>query len=204
MQDYAVLGISGGGPFAVATAVADPDAVRAVAVVGGVGPWRVLDEPTADDNEERSCLALLDAGDVAGAEVGLRRIAEREWGGLRALDDDARVDEMLAEPDGPVSPLTRDDDYRALWVASTELLLARLDGYVFDCLAWGRTWDVDPSDVVAPTLVWDAEGVGARHGRWYAERIAGSELMLFPGETHLDACDGHWPDVLAGLLRVWA
>ena len=197
------MGISGGGPFAVATGIADPDAVRAVAVVGGVGPWRVLEEPTETDIEERTCLDLLDVGDVAGAEAGLRRIAEREWGGMRVLDDGARVDEMLAEPDSPVSPLTRDDDYRALWVASTALLLDRLDGYVFDCLAWGGNWDVDPSDVVAPTLVWDAEGAGARHGRWYAERITGSELVLFPGESHLDACDGHWPEVLAGLLRVW-
>jgi pimeloyl-ACP methyl ester carboxylesterase len=204
LQDYAVLGISGGGPFAVATAVADPVAVHAVAVVGGVGPWRDLDEPTEEDIEERGCLDLLDAGDVAGAEAGLRRIAEREWGGMRGLDDGARVDEMLAGPDSSVSPLTRDDDYRALWAASTALLLDRLDGYLCDCLAWGGTWDVDPSEVVAPTLVWDAEGAGARHGRWYAERIVDSELVLFPGESHLDVCDSHWPEVLAGLLRVWA
>lgn len=203
MQDYGVLGISGGGPFAVATGVADPGRVRCVAVVAGVGPWRILDDPT-EDLEERACLALLDAGDAAGAEAGMRALAEEWFSGLRLLEDGARVDEVLAEPECPVSALARDEDYRALWVTNMALVLGRGDGYVFDNLAWGGTWDVDPSDVVAPTVVWDsALGAGARHGRWYAERIAGSELVLFPGESHLDACDGHWPEVLAGLLRVW-
>ena len=134
IQEYAVLGISGGGPFAAATGVADPGAVRAVAVVAGVGPWRVLDD-LSEYVEERGCLALLDLGDVAGAEAGMRRLTEEEFSGLRLLDDDARVDEMLAEPDSPVSPLTRDDEYRALWAANLALVLDRVDGYVFDNLA---------------------------------------------------------------------
>src|SRR5215212_9396564 len=46
LEEYAVLGTSGGGPFAVAAAVADPDVVRAVGVVAGIGPWRLLNEPS--------------------------------------------------------------------------------------------------------------------------------------------------------------
>jgi len=65
------------------------------------------------------------------------------------------------------------------------VVLDGLDGYVFDNLAWGGTWDVDPHDVVAPTVVWDGEGEGARGGRWYADEIAHSGLMIFPGEGHL-------------------
>lgn len=202
LAEYAVMGISGGGPFAVATAVADPDRVGAVAVVGGVGPWRVLDEPTDEDLEDRGHLARLDAGDVTAARDGLRRTAERDMGAWRALDDDARVDAILASD--VESPLTHDDAYRALWAANMALVLDKLDGYVLDNLAWGGVWDVDPSDVVAPSLVWDADGEGGRHGRWYADRMAGSELVIFPGEGHLDVCDSHWPEVLAGLLRVWA
>jgi pimeloyl-ACP methyl ester carboxylesterase len=199
LHEYAILGISGGGPFALATAVADPDAVRALAVVGGVGPWRVLDEPIEVDDEYRACLAKLDSGDTAAAWEGMSRIAEQEMDGWRALDDDARVDAVLREPS---SPLVHNDDYRALWAANMAVVLNCLDGYVRDNLAWGGRWDVDPHEVVAPTVLWDADGDGARHVRWYAEQIVGSELVIFPGEGHLDICDSHWPEVLA--LRVWA
>jgi pimeloyl-ACP methyl ester carboxylesterase len=41
-------------------------------------------------------------------------------------------------------------------------------------------------------------------GRWYHDRIDRSRLKIFPGEGHMDACDRHWPEVLAGLLGAWA
>src|SRR6187401_46353 len=43
LDAYAVFGLSGGGPFAVATAVADPSHVRALGIIGGIGPWRLLE-----------------------------------------------------------------------------------------------------------------------------------------------------------------
>ena len=200
VPEYAVLGISGGGPFATATAIAAPGAVRALAVVGGIGPWTVLDQPTTQDSEERACLEQFDAGDATSAWVGLRALVERDWGGLRALSDEARIDAMLDEPD---SPLFHDEDYRALWAANMSVVLDRLDGYLIDNLAWGGAWDVDPRDVVAPTVVWDTDGDGAGHGSWYATCIPGSELLIVPGEGHLDVCDRHWSEVLTSLLRVW-
>ena len=95
----------------------------------------------------------------------------------------------------------------ALPQEALRVVLGGFDGYVFDQLAFaGLTWDVDPRDAEAPALLWYGEadeGCPPTYGRWYAERIAGSHLTVFPGEGHLDVCDGHWPEVLAGLLRVW-
>ncbi len=204
LDEYAVLGISGGGPFALATAVAAPAEVRVLCLVGAVGPWRALDEPSDRDAEDRALLARLDAGDCVGARDGMRRAAERDLGPLRRMDDDARVDAIL---DGPASPLTRDEQYRALWAANMAVLLDApdgLDGYVEDNLAWGAAWDADPLAVSAPTLVWDGDGGDdARHGRWYADSITGSSLVVHRGEGHVDVCDGHWPEVLAALTSAW-
>ncbi len=196
---YAVFGTSGGGPFAQATVVADPSSVRALGVVGGVGPWRLLDGPSANP-EDRECLALMDAGDLAGAWAGLHRRCEEELGGL-TLDEAVEV--IFA---GEESSLIHDDRYRAIWVDNMRVVLDNLDGYVLDNLAWGGTWDVDPRDVVAPSLLWYGEldeGCPPAHGQWYADRIAGSQLIILPGRGHLDVCDAHWPEVLAGLLRIW-
>ena len=198
---YAVFGSSGGGPFAVATAIADPDGVHALGVVGGVGPWRQLDAATSLP-EDRSLLALLDAGDIAAAWAGLSRQTEEELGGL-SLDDAVEV--MFA---GEKSWLLQDERYRAIWLDNMRVVLDNRDGYVFDNLAWGGNWDIDPREVEAPSLLWygemDEHCPPATHGRWYTDRIAGSQLIVFPGEGHFDVVDGHWPEVLAGLLHIWA
>jgi len=201
---YAVFGQSGGGPFAVATAVADPGHARALGVVGGVGPWRLLDDPSSLP-EDRACLALLDAGDLDGAWKRMRATAVRDFDPLTALDDDGRVDAFMAEVSGD-STLLRDPAYRAIWAENLRIVLDGVDGYVLDNLAWGGTWDVDPRDVGAPALLFygdaDSHCPPDLHGRWYADRIAKAELVVFPGTGHMDVVDAHWPEVLTGLLRI--
>lgn len=201
LDGYAVFGSSGGGPFAIATAVADPGTVRALGAVGGVGPWRLL-EPLSVYAQERECLALLDAGDVAGAWACMHLTSSlSRAGGLVTIDD--AVDAILSDDE---SSLIHDEGYRAIWSDNIRVVLDNLDGYTFDNLAWGGTWDVDPREVVAPSLLWygaDDEHCPPTYGQWYADRIAGSQLIIFPGGGHFDVIDSHWPEVLAGLLRIW-
>lgn len=209
LSEYAVAGTSGGGPFAVATAVADPERVRAVGVVAGTGPWRVLLEPSEqreqsdEEIEERGFLALLDAGDLAGARAGYLASMTRDLAGLADLDDEARVDAFFGGSDhGPRDPFSR-----SVWADNLAEVATRLDGYVFDNLAWGAAWDIDPRDVVAPTTLWygDADdSCPPAHGQWYADRIAGAELVILPGEGHMEVCSDHLPEVLATLLRHWS
>src|SRR5258705_12493668 len=71
-------GASGGGPFAVAAAAVDPQRVRAVGVVAGIGPWRELADPWTEP-EERACLARLDEGNLVGARAGMRDLVENVW-----------------------------------------------------------------------------------------------------------------------------
>ena len=197
---YAAVGSSGGGPFAVATAVADPSRVRVLGVVGGVGPWRLL-QPSSFLPEDRECLALLDAGDLAGAWEIFRGQYEEEFGSLSSVDD--AVELIMA---GEASSLIHDEGYRVLWADNMRVVLANFDGGVMDNLAWGGNWDVDLGDVVAPSLLWFGEEddhCPPSYGRWYAERIEGSELIVNPSGGHFDIIDAHWPDVLAGLLRIW-
>jgi pimeloyl-ACP methyl ester carboxylesterase len=195
LDGFAVFGSSGGGPFAVATALAAPDAVRALGLVGAVGPWRLLDDPSTNP-EDRACLALLDAGDAAGA-----------WACLMATvgpTSPAQLVDAVFADDG--SSLTTDAAYRAIWTENTRDVLAHPDGYTFDNVGWGGEWDIDPGAVSVPTLLFygteDSRCSHDGHGAWYADRIRDSELVVFPGATHIDVIDGHWPDVLAGLLAI--
>jgi pimeloyl-ACP methyl ester carboxylesterase len=200
LDGYVVFGSSGGGPFAVATAVADPGAVRALGLVGGVGPLTLLDGPSAH-LEDRECLALLASGDTAGAWACFGRQVERDRGSLTPHEAVAAI------MGGDKSSLVNDASYRAIWIENWRLVRANFRGYVFDNLAWGGSWDVDPRDVVAPALLWygtvDEHCPAASHGQWYADRIAGSRLVIVPSTGHFDVIDAHWPEVLAGLHRIW-
>lgn len=194
---YAVVGCSGGGPFAAATAIADPDHVLALVVVGGIGPWRVLDDPSSIP-EEREVLRLLDEGDLSGAWDATRFQWERDFGGV-TLED--AVDEILA---GEAISFAGERDYRGLWIENVREVLANVDGGVRDNLAWGGAWDVDLHDVAAPTMLWygeDDDRCPIAHGRWYSGRIAGSELIVLSGAQHMEVVDGHWPEVFARLIR---
>ncbi len=200
LDEFAVVGSSGGGPFALATAVEAPDAVRALGVVGAIGPWRVLRDAT-ELAEDREILARLDSGDVGGAWAGFREQVERDRKDLTPLEE---ADIILASGGGP---LTRDQAYREVWAANMQVVQANRDGYLFDNLAWGATWDVDPREVAAPTLLFygtvDTHCPAERDGRWYADGIAGSELVVIPSTDHFDVIDAHWPEVFQGLLRIW-
>ena len=157
-------------------------------------------DPSTAHPDDRRCLALLDAGDVAGAWARMHRSAEEQLSAL-ALED--AVAEILSDDE---SALIHDEGYRAIWADNMRVVLDNLDGYTFDNLAWGGAWDVDLRDVIAPTLLWYGALDGScppAHGQWYADRIAHARLDVFPEGGHIDVIDTHWPEVLAGLLRIW-
>src|SRR5262245_27110898 len=90
LEQYAVLGISGGGAYAIATAIVDEARVTRLGVGVGVAPsWRDLDPPSEGDAEDRAILALVDEGDVDTALSAFREKGDREFTTLLALDDEA-------------------------------------------------------------------------------------------------------------------
>ena len=200
LGSFAMVGASGGGPYAVATAIASGGAVRAVGVVGGVGPWRLIDDESANP-EDRTCLALLDGGDLDGTRACLEGTVERDRGTMSALE----FFESIADDDP--SAVLRDPAYRSLWEACTTEILANQAGYVDDNIAWGGDWDIEPRHVAAPTLLWygteDSRCSHDGHGFWYMSHIPGAQLHAFDGDAHFEVIDGHWPDFFAGLDRVW-
>ena len=104
-----MLGISGGGPYALATGLADQTRVTAVGVAAGVGPWTLIDDPDPDD-WERPLLERAEAGDLAGAQAGFAARAAEEFAWLSpGLSDEEVVDGFFGgAPPGAIAWL--DDD----------------------------------------------------------------------------------------------
>jgi pimeloyl-ACP methyl ester carboxylesterase len=183
---FAVLGFSGGTPFAAATAALFPDRVRAVGLCAAVAPLPL---------EER---------DELEAEKG--HLAD-----LLALDDEALarafVDEATVE-DAPFLDLVvaasqvvtlRDavqDDDGGGGVPSS---YATLD---FDHAAFAPPWDVDVASISAPIWVWQGGRdvvTPLEHGQWYADRIPHTNLVVREGLGHLGSFEAHRDEMLVTL-----
>jgi pimeloyl-ACP methyl ester carboxylesterase len=200
ITSFAVLGVSGGGPYALATGLADPERVRAVGVAAGIGPWRLI-EPSDEQNPDLPLLALADAGDVSGALTGFRAQGGIAYDRMLELVDDAMVEEFFRDaPDADIRWL--DAETKMHWAADLRDALQTYDGYARDNVAWGADWDIDPWRLGVPTWIWHGDldrMVPPSHGQWLAARIPNSTFVIRPSKGHGGTIFEHWDDMLATL-----
>jgi len=186
VERCAVLGVSGGGPYALATGLADPTRVTAVGIAAGVGPWTLIDDPISDD-WERPLLERSEGGDLAGAEAGFAARAAEEFAWLTpGLSDEEVIDGFFG--DVPLEAIGwLDETARLRWAADTRDALDHYDGYVRDNLSWGTTWDLDLARLQVPCHLWyGAEDgmVPPSHGAWLRDQLPDARLEIRPGEGH--------------------
>jgi pimeloyl-ACP methyl ester carboxylesterase len=209
IERFAVLGFSGGTPFAVATAALFPDRVGAVGLCAAVAPWREVEDRGVEFDDELERLIDLSDRDLDAAIDGVRARGEREFATQLDLDDQALAARLHAEAtppdDGVLTPLLAMGQavtLRDAFGQDDETDPASFDGPAFDELAFGRAWDVDVSDVVAPTWIWQGSRdvvTPLEHARWYAAQIPHASLVVRDGRGHLGSFEAGRDEMLATL-----
>ncbi len=186
VERFRTSGWSGGGPFALATAAVAGDRVEAVNVIAGAAPFQLV--PGALDvlsEGDRAAERLL-PGDPEGACAGFAEGFDM----AAALGSSRSLYEAF-------EPLLSDSD-RRLWDAHSEHLLADVRealrqgvlGCGWDNVAWIGAWDVDPTTVECPVLLWygtEDRMAEPIHGHWLAENLPNARLTMNEGEGHLQA-----------------
>jgi pimeloyl-ACP methyl ester carboxylesterase len=180
-----VVGWSGGGPHALASAALLPALVASAATLAGVAPFGAegLDwlDGMAEENHEEFGAALAGAGpleeflettaDAIGEPTGAT-IAEA-LGGL-VTDVDRRA---LTGPFADfLASLMRDALRNGIW------------GWLDDDLAFARDWGFALDDVSVPVTVWQGREdamVPYAHGAWLGRNVRGARARLFEDEGHL-------------------
>lgn len=201
IERFGTAGVSGGGPYALATALAGPGRVAQVAVVAGIGPWRLIEPPDPNDRE-RALLALVDAGKIEAALAGFRAMLAADIGDMLSIADDDGLVEAYLDGAPPEDLLWLDRDRRLLWAADLRESLPSTEGYARDNVAWGGDWDIDVSAVRCPVRLYYGDQdrlVPLSHGRWLADRIPGAVLTPCVGAGHGTTSFAVWDTIFATL-----
>lgn len=198
LERFRTSGWSGGGPFALATAAVAGERVPAVGVIAGAAPFqRVPEALDVLSDEDRAAESLL-PGDPEAACAGF----------VEGFDMTAALESATSLYED-FAPLLSDSD-RQLWSANSEHLLADMReamrqgvvGCGWDNVAWIGAWDIDPTTIECPVLLW--YGTEDRmstpiHGQWLADNLPDARLTMREGEGHLQAF-AHLAEMLADLM----
>ena len=182
-----LVGWSGGGPHALATAALAPELVASAATLAGVAPWGAagLDwlDGMADENVEefgaarRGTEALTAFLEEAAAGLGDQTGATlaEALGGLvtevdrRALAASPALAEYLAG-------------------ATRHAVSRGIAGWRDDDLAFARDWGFPLTAIRVPVTVWQGRQdamVPYAHGDWLRRHVPGARSRLFEDEGHI-------------------
>jgi len=200
---FATLGMSGGGPGALAAATVPGGRVTRVGVASGAAPFQLV--PGAldhlDDND-RAALALLPADPVAAA-AGFAAGFEPLIAALAPGGPGAAV--VFADLLSPRDSELMEDPRLASALTATmrEALRPGTSGGGWDNVSWLGAWDVDLSAIGCPVLLWygtDDRFAPLPLGRWLAENLPDARLVMREGEGHFGIME-HLGEMLDALTE---
>lgn len=198
VESCLVMGYSGGGPHALASA-ARLDGVRAVLVVAGTAPY-VGDNAWMDGMGEDNVRGFTAA--VEGEEA-LRPILNEDPDRMQSVTVEQMVENlasMLPEVDQALMTDEFGDDILA---SMQEGYRVSVDGSLDDSLALVRPWGFDLAEVSVPTILWQGSEdrmVPFAHGRWLADHLPGATSHLEVGEGHVSLVVGEMGTMLDELI----
>jgi pimeloyl-ACP methyl ester carboxylesterase len=202
VAQFAPLGLSGGGPFALATGLVAGERVARIGVASGAGPFQevpgALDELSEIDAKAEALLP----GNPTEAAVIFASYFEPIQEALRQGDDAVRA---VFEPALSV----RDKELFAdplvggsLVTSMREGLRHGAEGAAWDNVAWVGAWEIDPGAISTPVLLWYGDEdlmATPPHAHWLDDHLPNARLVMRPGVGHFGIFE-HLPAMLSELI----
>jgi pimeloyl-ACP methyl ester carboxylesterase len=186
---FAVIGVSGGGPCALACGAFLPD--RVVAVISGAGSsgFDEAVDGAAMSPEELELTREQALRPTAAGRQALARFYDPEIENLRNADVDGFMSAVGEDP-AAATPEQRATTAYVL-EAIQEAIRPGRDGWLDDGLAMVRPWGFALADIRQPVAVWHSEDdamVAIEHGRRLVAAIPNAEPYLVDGLGHGGVC----------------
>jgi pimeloyl-ACP methyl ester carboxylesterase len=201
IDEMAVIGLSGGGPYALACAAAMPDRVVVTGVLGGVAPTigpEAISGGLMSLGSAVAPLMPLIGLPLRLVAVGLIQLIRPL--GSRAVDMYGRV-----SPEGDRRLLAR-PEFKAMFL--DDLLNGsrkQMAAPFADIVVFARDWGFRLEEVKVPVRWWHGDRdhiIPFEHGEHVVSLLPDAELYTLPGESHLAGL-GYAEEILANLMTLW-
>ena len=190
---FATLGMSGGGPGALAAAAVPGGRVSRAGIASGPGPFQRVPGALDDlDEGDRAAVSLLPGNPAAAASAftaGFEPLAELALvpGSPELI---SAFGDLLSSRD---SELLADQRFASVFAETMrEGLRQGTSGGGWDNVSWIGEWDIDLSAVRCPVLLWygsDDRFAPPAHRLWLSQNLPRAQLVLRDGEGHLGIYD---------------
>ena len=197
LERFAVLGSSGGGPYAIACGIRYPDRVRAVGLLGAVAPADAPGMMRAMNAPLRLMFRLARFAPAMLRTVYRLNLRALERGGERAGE---RMAQWAPEPDRAL--LQRPDIRDGFTACFAEACRQGTAGPALDVRLIAQRWGIDMSALRVPTLLWHGEldrNVPVVAGRHLASVLPNCRATFYPEEAHLSLPFNHQEEILRAL-----
>lgn len=194
---FAVLGISGGGPYAVACAAAIPERLTAVGIVCGLGRVDIGANVAGMNPFARFSFAL------ARRAPWLSRTFNRALGPVLRGSPRWGLKLLAAELPPPDREVLSDPQVFGRFAASfREAFRQGARGAALDLTLYARPWEAGLASIRVPFHLWHGEQdttVPVEMGRWLAREVAGCRARFYSDEGHFSLPVRRMDEILAAL-----
>jgi pimeloyl-ACP methyl ester carboxylesterase len=200
IDQFFTVGVSGGGPHALACAALLGERVLAAASIAGVAPY------DAHDLDWTAGMGQENVDEFAAVEAGaeeLREYLERQREqmlGASAADIHVSLDSLLSD----VDRRALSGDFAEYLVESVHRALADdIWGWFDDDIAHFRDWGFGLDAIARPVTIWQGRldlFVPFAHGEWLAANVPNAKARLLDDQGHLSISLARYGDVLDALI----
>jgi pimeloyl-ACP methyl ester carboxylesterase len=195
----ALLGYSGGSPYALACGGRMPDRITAVMLVSAVAAF---DAPGVADGIDPASRAFME---LSRRRPAVSRLVSTVMGLTARISPRllaAQASRALPPPDAAALKLDDVDRLFAEMLKESTRGLGR--SARLDTALMIGPWGFDPGEVTLPVHLWHAtedRNAPPAMGAYLANRLPNAELTVLDGDGHISAAAAHGPAILADLAR---
>ena len=194
LDDFAVIGYSGGGPYALACAFQLDTRLSAAGVIAGVGP---LTEPGAVDGMVKNNIRLFQLARRTPWLLRLIFSLNRRMDSLKLMQAAVRqmpaVDQNVMRQPSVLEGMAKD---------YSEAFRQSARGVVHEGALYASDWGFKVGEVKRPVRLWQGEQdtmVPAAMGRFQAGHLPKCQATFYPSDGHISIIVNHAAEILTAL-----